>query len=119
VDGIRADRSIRGRLDRPSMEIVLRDYPSVIIGLISGLCSISYAAASGPNGARSIHVTLPAYRSRFILHEEDFAICRKIAILFSQNKSGPGPISAFSSEPIQDLKSRIAAYLKVEFEGRP
>jgi len=120
VDGTRANRVVKGHLDRPiPMDAIIRDYPDVVVGLISGQYSISYAVASGPNGAKNIHVFLPLYfEKRFVLREEDFIICRRIAIAFSQNKHGPGRISAFSSEPIQDLKKRIAAYLRVEFSGR-
>lgn len=120
MDGTRSSRFVRGYLNRPaSLEIINRDYPDIVIGLISGSPSISYSLDSGPNGARNVLITTyMQFEKRFLLREEDFIICKSIAELFSQRKGTPGPVSAFLSEPVQDLRKRIAAYLVVEFAGR-
>ena len=120
MDGTRSDGFRGGRLDRPApMDVVLRDYPYVVVGLIGGRYSVSSPGATGPDGVRSVRVSLPmAIERQFVLHEADFEVCRRVAELFSQNKNGPGPVSAFKSEPEQDLRARIAARLRVEFAGR-
>lgn len=114
MDGTRADRVIEGLLNRPATpEVVSRDYPSIVIGMISGQYHIN--VQSGPSDHKSITVFLP--RARFVLHEEDFLICKQVALLFSQN-TYHGQGSAFLSEPVQDMKKRILAYLQVEFAKR-
>lgn len=120
MDGTRQDHFRGGSLDRPApMSVVLRDYPYVVVGLISGRYSVSTPGAVGPDGVRPVRVSLPAsVEQQFVLSEADFEVCKKVAELFSQNKAGPGPVSAFKSEPSPDLRARIAARLRVEFAGR-
>jgi len=117
MDGTRADRVIKGLLDRPpTPEVISRDYPSVVMGIISGRYQISSVQAS-PSDHKNITVFLPRAREQhFVLREEDFLICKQVAILFSQGTYGR--VSIFLSEPIQDLKKRILAYLQVEFAKR-
>ena len=117
LDGTRADKIVNGQLHRPPpMDVIVRDYPDIVIGLIAGRCSIDIF--SGPNDHKNVIISFPRKKGSFTLFEEDFEACKRVAILFSQNKNGYGPISAFLSEPIQDLRNRIAAHLRVEFVGR-
>lgn len=117
MDGTRANRVVKGLLDRPpTSEVISRDYPDVVIGIISGRYTISSVQAS-PSDHKNITVYLPRAREQhFVLREEDFLICKQVALLFSQNVHGRVPI--FLSEPISDLKKRILAYLWVEFAKR-
>ena len=120
MDGTRADRVLNGHLNRPPfLDVILRDYPEVIVGLITGQFYISYILALSPDGAKNIIITThySYVKKKFVLREEDFTICQNIAKLFMQGTS-PGRASAFQSESIQDLKDRISPYLAVEFAGR-
>jgi hypothetical protein len=101
------------------MKVILRDFPSIVIGLISGQYQIPFNSIISPDGVTNIQVSVPRfYIFRYSMYYSDFLICQQVAEQFAQEKHGPGPIDAFKSEPISDLKARIAAVLQVQFAGR-
>ena len=119
MDGTSSDSFLNGTHYGPApMSVVLRDYPDIVICLINGCYDIFSPIT--PNGVRNFQITVNTQniKKKFLVCEEDFDICKSLAVLFSANKFSPGPASAFSSEPIQDFRARIAARLQVLFSGR-
>ena len=103
------------------MSVIVRDYPFVVIGLITGKYEISNSGITSPSGVGEIHITVMipvGVKQHFSLYVDDFKKCKHMAELFSQGRLNFGPMSAFNSEPLQDFRARIAARLEVEFAGR-
>lgn len=109
MDGSSKDRIVGERRFVPaSLTYALSIYPDVIIGIIRNNYQIvDVHAVSGKSYVSLLRDYLPF----LTLPQEDFDLCKKIAV-------DTEPIPLFPTEPMSSIVGRIQSKIKMEFADR-